>query len=219
VSAVSHPIFARMLDRLSEREERMGQGEHREEMLSGLSGRVVELGAGNGINFRHYPSTVTEVVAVEPEPYLRERAEQAARGASVPVSVVDGLGGELSFEDRAFDAAVASLVLCSVPEQDPVLSDLFRVIRPGGELRFYEHVRANDPKVVRLQDAVTPVWKLLGGGCHPNRDTGAAIERAGFEIDRCRRVPFRPCFICAPAAPHILGKARRPGGAAANAGA
>ena len=218
MSTVRHPIFARMLGRLIEREERMGQAEHREEMLSGLSGRVVELGAGNGINFRHYPSSVTEVVAVEPEPYLRERAEQAARGAPVPVSVVDGLGGELSFEDSAFDAAVASLVLCSVPEQNPVLSDLFRVIRPGGELRFYEHVRANNPRLVRLQDAVTPVWKLLGGGCHPNRDTGAAIERAGFAIVTCRRVAFRPCFICAPVTPHILGRARRPGGGAAGAG-
>ena len=193
----------------------MGQGEHREEMLSGLSGRVVELGAGNGINFRHYPSSVTEVVAVEPEPYLRERAERAARGAPVPVSVVDALGGTLPFEDAAFDAAVASLVLCSVPQQGPVLSDLFRVIRPGGELRFYEHVRANNPRLVRLQDAVTPVWKLLGGGCHPNRDTGAAIEKAGFQVETCRRVAFRPCFVCAPAAPHILGRARRPGGGAA----
>jgi SAM-dependent methyltransferase len=199
---------------MSEREERMGQAEHREAMLSGLSGRVVELGAGNGINFRHYPPGVTELVAVEPEPYLRERAQQAAGGAPLPVSVVDGLGGALPFDVGAFDAAVASLVLCSVPEQDPVLSDLFRVIRPGGELRFYEHVRANNPGLVRLQDAVTPVWKLFAGGCHPNRDTGAAIERAGFEIESCRRVAFRPCFICAPAAPRIIGTARRPGGAA-----
>jgi SAM-dependent methyltransferase len=212
VSAVKHPIFARMLDRLSEREERMGQGEHREEMLSGLSGRVVELGAGNGINFRHYPSTVTEVVAVEPEPYLRERAGQAARAAPVPVSVVDGLGGELPFEEAAFDAAVVSLVLCSVPDQEAVLSDLFRVVRPGGELRFYEHVRASDSRLLRLQDAVTPVWKRLAGGCHPNRDTGAAIERTGFEIEACRRLAFRASLICAPVTPHILGRARRPGG-------
>jgi ubiquinone/menaquinone biosynthesis C-methylase UbiE len=210
VSAVRHPIFARMFDRLSEREERMGQAEYRQTMLDGLSGRVVELGAGNGINFRHYPSTVTELVAVEPEPYLRDRAERAARGAPVPVSVVDGLGGALPFEDASFDAAVASLVLCSVPEQDAVLSDLFRVIRAGGELRFYEHVRAHDPRLVRLQDAVTPVWRLFAGGCHPNRDTGAAIERAGFEIETCDRVAFRPCFICVPATPRILGKARRP---------
>ena len=121
-----------MFDRMSEREERLGQAEHREEMLSGLSGRVVELGAGNGINFKHYPSAVTEVVAVEPEPYLRTRAEQVAHAAAVPVSVIDAIGGELPFEAGAFDAAVTSLVLCSVPQQGPVLSDLFRVVRPGG---------------------------------------------------------------------------------------
>jgi ubiquinone/menaquinone biosynthesis C-methylase UbiE len=216
VSAVRHPVFARLFDRLSEREERMGQAEHREAMLRELSGRVMELGAGNGINFKYYPSTVTEVVAVEPEPYLRERAEREAPGAPIPVSVVDGLGGALPFDDAAFDAAVVSLVLCSVPQQDAVLSDLFRVIRPGGELRFYEHVRANSPRLVRLQDAVTPVWKLFAGGCHPNRDTGAAIEKAGFEIETCDRLAFRPCFICAPAAPRILGTARRAGGGPAS---
>jgi SAM-dependent methyltransferase len=211
VSAVRHPIFARFCDRLSEREEGLGQAEHRRELLSGLSGRVVELGAGNGINFRHTPSAVTELVAVEPEPYLRERAQQAARGAAVLVTVVDGLGGALPFEDGTFDAGVASLVLCSVGDPDAVLRDLFRVIRPGGELRFYEHVRADEPKLARLQDMATPVWPFFAGGCHPNRDTGSAIERAGFEVESCRRFPFKPCFFCAPVAPRILGVARRPG--------
>jgi ubiquinone/menaquinone biosynthesis C-methylase UbiE len=211
VSAVRHPVFARVFDRMSEREERMGQAEHRQAMLDGVSGRVLELGAGNGINFRHYPGTVSEVVAVEPEPYLRERVQEAARRAPATVKVVDGLGGALPFQDASFDAAVVSLVLCSVPEQDEVLSDLFRVVRPGGELRFYEHVRATDPRRARLQDAVTPVWRLFGGGCHPNRDTGAAIEAAGFSIQSCHAVIFSPCFICAPAARRIIGTARRPG--------
>jgi ubiquinone/menaquinone biosynthesis C-methylase UbiE len=210
VDTVRHPVFARIVDRMSEREERQGQAEHRQEMLSGVAGRVVELGAGNGINFRHYPSAVTESIAIEPEPYLRARAEAAALEAAVSVTVVDAVGGALPFGDGSFDAAVASLVLCSVPRQDEVLADLFRLIRPGGELRFYEHVRARDPRLARLQDAVTPLWKRLGGGCHPNRDTGAAIERAGFRIEACRRVAFRPSVICAPATPHIVGRARRP---------
>jgi ubiquinone/menaquinone biosynthesis C-methylase UbiE len=171
---------------------------------------VVELGAGNGINFKHYPPAVSEVVAVEPEPYLRERAEAAALRAAVPVTVTDGLGGELPFQDANFDAAVVSLVLCTVPDQPAVLSDLFRVVRPGGELRFYEHVRAADPRRARVQDAITPVWRLFGGGCHPNRDTAAAIEAAGFSIESCQTVIFRPCFICAPAARRIIGTARRP---------
>jgi SAM-dependent methyltransferase len=213
VSAVRHPVFARVFDRLSAREERMGQAEHRRELLAGLAGRVVELGAGNGINFKYYPAGVSELVAVEPEAYLRERARQSAAQAPVPVSVVDGLGGALPFDEAFFDAGVASLVLCSVPDQDAVLRDLYRVIRPGGELRFYEHVRADVPGQARFQDLATWVWPFFAGGCHPNRDTASAIERAGFAVDTCRRFPFRPCFLCAPVAPRILGKALRPSAA------
>jgi ubiquinone/menaquinone biosynthesis C-methylase UbiE len=210
VTAVRHPVFARVFDRMSEREERMGQAEHRQAMLHGVSGRVVELGAGNGINFRYYPADVSEVVAVEPEPYLRDRAHDAARRAPAEVKVADALGGALPFEDASFDAAVVSLVLCSVPDQGEVLRDLFRVVRPGGELRFYEHVRAADPRHARVQDAITPVWRLFGGGCHPNRDTAAAIKAAGFSIESFQTVIFSPCFVCAPAARRILGTARRP---------
>lgn len=214
MSGVRHPLFARVFDRMSEREERMGQAAHRQAMLEGVSGRILELGAGNGINFRHYPPGVDEVVAVEPEPYLRERAEKAARRATTRVTVVDGLGGELPFDEASFDAAVASLVLCSVPDQHEVLTDLFRIVRPGGELRFYEHVRATDPRRARMQDAVTPVWRRFGGGCHPNRDTAAAIEAVGFSIESCQTVIFSPCFVCAPAARRIIGTARRPGASA-----
>jgi len=92
VRAVRHPVFARVFNRMSEREEGMGQAEHRQAMLDGVAGRLVELGAGNGINFKHYPPAVSEVLAVEPEPYLRERAEEAARRAAVPVAVVDEPG-------------------------------------------------------------------------------------------------------------------------------
>jgi SAM-dependent methyltransferase len=208
--SVKHPVFARVFDRLSAREEELGQADHRREALAGLSGRVIEVGAGNGLNFKHYPDDVSEVVAVEPEPYLRRRAEEAAGAAAVPVRVVDGLGDRLSYEDGAFDAGVASLVLCTIPDQHAALAELFRVIRAGGELRFYEHVRANQPSLARIQDIAAPIWRLLGGGCHPNRDTAAAIEQAGFSIETCRRFPFRPCFVCAPVAPRILGTALRP---------
>lgn len=210
--AVHHPLFARVYQWTSAKAEEAGQAEHRREMLAGLRGRVLELGAGNGLNFEHYPSAVSEVVAVEPEAYLRERGTQAAGQAPVPVQVVDGLAGRLPFEDASFDAGVASLVLCTVPDVDGALAELRRVIRPGGELRFYEHVLAREPKLARVQRALTRsgAWPLVAGGCHADRDTAAAIERAGFEIESCRRFRFVATPLVAPAAPRIVGIAKRP---------
>jgi ubiquinone/menaquinone biosynthesis C-methylase UbiE len=208
VTDVRHPIFARVFHRLSQGNTEE-PAEHRRRMLSGLSGRVVEVGAGNGLNFPHYPDTVTEVIAVEPEPFLRERAAEVASGAPVPIRVVPGVADELPVEDAGVDAGVASLVLCSVPDQARALAELRRVIRPGGELRFYEHVLANDPRFARFQRVADVAWPTLGGGCHTTRDTCAAIERAGFQIERCERFAFRPSLILAPVTPHILGVARR----------
>jgi ubiquinone/menaquinone biosynthesis C-methylase UbiE len=202
-----HPIFARMYARTSPSVEAKGQAEFRAEMLAGLEGRVLELGAGNGLNFVHYPAAVTEVLAVEPEPYLRERAAEAAASAPVAVTIVDGVADELPASDGAFDAAVASLVLCSVPDQAVALAELRRVVRPGGELRFYEHVLATGRlgTVQRRLDA-WGIWPRLSGGCHGARDTAAAITRAGFAIERCRRFPFAVGPVDVP---HIVGAARR----------
>ncbi len=127
---VHHPIFARLFTCLRPQGERKGKADHRRAMLHGLSGRVVEVGAGNGLNFGNYPGTVDEVVAVEPEAYLREQATRAAAGAPVPVRVVDGLAHRLPREEGSVDAGVASLVVCSVPDQAAALAELRRVIRP-----------------------------------------------------------------------------------------
>lgn len=207
---VHHPIFARVYERLGSKLEQEGAAEHRDDLLAGLEGRIMEVGAGSGLNFRHYPSSVTEVVAVEPEGYLRARAEEAAADASVTVSVVDGLADRLPADDGSFDAAVASLVLCSVPDQVSALAELHRVIRPGGELRFYEHVLAKDAGMARFQRLAGRIWPCFAGGCHPDRDTLAAIDAAGFDTQRCRRFSFRPSLIQMPVAPHVIGVARRP---------
>lgn len=208
---VHHPVFARIFVRLSDRAMVRGAGEHRRELVAGLSGRVVDVGAGHGLNFANYPTSVTEVVAVEPEPHLRSLAVEAARTAPVPVRVTDGVAERLPAGEASFDAGIASLVLCSVREQDRALSELFRVIRPGGELRFYEHVRAATPGLARLQRVVDLLfWPQIGGGCHASRDTRAAMERAGFAIKSCREFIFRPSPLAYPVSPHILGIARRP---------
>jgi len=208
--AVRNPLFARMLVRLR-KSEPPEQVEYRRDLLRGLSGRVVDLGAGDGANFPHFPASVTEVIAVEPEPYLRERALANAPGAPVPVTVVDALADRLPLEDASMDAAVVALVLCTVPDQAAALRELGRVIRPGGELRFFEHVIARDPKLARVQRVLerTGFWPLVAGGCHPARDTVAAIAAAGFQIEACRRLSVKPCALAIPVAPHILGIARR----------
>lgn len=205
-----HPVFARIFGRLSAAGEESGRAAHRTELLAGLSGKVIEVGAGNGLNFAHYPSAVTEVVAVEPEPHLRRLAAQAATRAPVPVRVVDGTAGLLPASEAEFDAGVCAGVLCSVLDQRQALAELRRVIRPGGQLRFYEHVRSGDPGLARFQDRADRIWAALNGGCHSNRETETAITAAGFRLEACRRFGFRPCLLGALVAPHILGRAIRP---------
>jgi ubiquinone/menaquinone biosynthesis C-methylase UbiE len=209
LSAFQHPRFARMYERISRESERRGTAAYRDRALAGLAGRVIEIGAGNGLNFSHYPNTVTEVLAVEPEHRLRALAEQAATQTRVPVRVVPGHADALPAADAAFDAAVASLVLCSVPQAAGALAEIRRVLIPGGELRFFEHVRSGQPLLGLLQDAITPLWSAAAGGCHPNRDTTAAIRAAGFHIEQLDRFCYAPLRFV-PAHAHILGRATTP---------
>lgn len=182
--------------------------EHRAATLEGLEGRVIEVGAGNGLNFSYYPESVGEVVATEPEEHLRALAEKAARRVESPsIEVSDDVAERLPFEDASFDAAVASLVLCSVPDQGQALAELHRVVRPGGELRFHEHVIAESALPAMLMRAADATfWPRVAGGCHMARDTASAIERAGFEIIECERSPLSMTPLDPPK-PHIRGRA------------
>ncbi|HEX2026031.1 MAG TPA: class I SAM-dependent methyltransferase [Actinomycetota bacterium] len=197
-----HPVFARLWDTVvrlaGEPEQR-----HRDEMVRGLRGLVLELGAGTGLNlFRYVPEA--RVVAVEPEPTMARAAAGRAREAKADAAVLRGVAEDLPFPDRTFDAVVACYVLCSVADPRRAISELRRVLSPGGEIRVYEHVRSAHPRWARVQDAITPVWRRFGCNCHPNRDTAALLEAAGFDVD-VRRFSFGPP---APVRPHILGVAR-----------
>lgn len=204
------PIFARIYSRMAKSMESAGVAEHRRRLLAGLVGSVIEIGAGNGLNFPHYPDTVSEVIAVEPEPYLRNRAKLAALYATTQISVVDGDAEHLPLEYTTVDAAVFSLVLCSVTDQSAALMEIQRVLRPGGELRFYEHVLANDERLARIQRLIEPIWTRLAGGCKLTRNTLDAIREGGFIVDECEQFLFQPCLAAKLAAPHILGKAHKP---------
>jgi ubiquinone/menaquinone biosynthesis C-methylase UbiE len=207
---IARPRFARMYLRSAAGAEERGASDHRRRLLEGLTGTVVEIGAGHGLNFPLYPPKVTEVVAVEPEPTLRAQAETAAYRAEVPIRVLAGVADELPLEDASVDAAVASLVLCSVPDQQRALAEVRRVLRPQGELRFYEHVVPRcQPKRLLLQVLDrSGLWPRIAGGCHPARDTTDAIMRAGFDIEQIERFGFSAQRF-EPLIPHILGSARR----------
>jgi ubiquinone/menaquinone biosynthesis C-methylase UbiE len=207
---VDNPIFARVFHRFFGRDRGRGEQDLRREMLAGVSGRVVEVGAGNGINFEHYPAGVDQLIAVEPEPYLRAQAELAAKDAPVPTKVVEGVADSLGLEPASVDAVVVSGVLCSVPDQRAALAEFRRVLRPGGELRFYEHVRSRRTGFARWQERIDPLWSRMMGGCHTHRDTVAEITAVGFQLERVRGFGFPPEARVYPVTPRVLGIARTP---------
>jgi len=201
-----HRVFAALYDLLGRRAEGGPLGARRRELLREASGRVLELGAGTGANLPHYPA-LAELTLTEPDAAMRRRLAPRAAGAPFPVEVLDAPAEALPVADGTMDAVVCTLVLCSVDDPLQALSEARRVLRPGGRLLFLEHVRA-EGRVARWQDRVDPVSRRLCGGCHPNRDTVAAIRRAGFAVTALRRLPDVPA---APwARPVVAGVAVAP---------
>ncbi|GAB3036936.1 class I SAM-dependent methyltransferase [Mycobacterium bourgelatii] len=206
-SEVHHPLFARFWSVFVAHEAEAVKALRREN-LAGLSGRVLEVGAGAGTNFAYYPESVEQVVAVEPEPRLAVIAREASCGAAVPVVVkcetVEAFSG-----GGWFDAVVCSLVLCSVRDQGVVLRRLHSLLRLGGELRYLEHVAGGGGRgrFQRLVDAT--FWPRVMGNCHTHRDTERVIVGAGFEVVRARRVWVLPVWVPLPVSELVLGRARK----------
>lgn len=207
-TSVDHPFFARIWPVVAAHEVEAIRA-MRLENLAGLRGRVLEVGAGIGTNFAHYPDTVDEVIAVEPEPRLAARARATAETVPTRI-VVTGETAETFSGAEPFDAVVCSLVLCSVRHPSDVLRRLYSMLRPGGELRYLEHIASAGARgrFQRFVDAT--LWPRLFGNCHTHRDTERSIVEAGFEVDTSRHEFTLPPWAPMPVSELLLGRARRP---------
>jgi ubiquinone/menaquinone biosynthesis C-methylase UbiE len=169
---------------------------------------VIEVGAGDGRSFEHYPTTVERVVAVEPDATARSAAAERAGAAAVPIEIVGGVADALPMADASFDAAVVMGVLCSVPDPSAALAEIRRVLVPTGELRFWEHVRSRNPAFRAVQRAGDRLfWTRALGGCRTTRDTAAAIAAAGFELEDIERGFHSSSVLTITSAPYVLGVA------------
>lgn len=175
-------IFAAMYDRMMAGTEEAGLAERRRGLLASAEGRVVEIGAGTGLNLAHYPDAVTELVLTEPEEPMAKRLEAKAQASGRPTTVVRAPAEALPFPDHSFDTAVCTLVLCTVRDPERTLGELARVLEPGGRLLFLEHVRSDDPSLALWQDRFAPLWRRFGHGCNCNRPTPDLIRGSAFEL-------------------------------------
>jgi ubiquinone/menaquinone biosynthesis C-methylase UbiE len=178
--------------------EAAGLRELRRDALAGARGRVLEIGAGTGLNLELYPKEGIESLTLsEPDPpmvkQLRERLRESEREAELIQSPAE----DLPFAADNFDTVTVTLVLCTVPDQPAALREIQRVLKPGGRLLFLEHVRSRHPDLARWQDRLERPWRFLGDGCHCNRDTVAAISASRFEIGELEhgRLPKAPAIV------------------------
>lgn len=205
-TTVLQRLFARGYDWAFARVDAHGGRIYRHRVAGGATGRVLEIGVGTGRNLPLYRSAA-EVVGVEPDPGMLQRAEAAARSAPVPIGLVEALAEDLPLPDESFDTVVASYVLCTVSQPGRALSEVRRVLRPGGTLRFMEHVRSPEPRLARWQDRLELPWAWVFRGDHPNRDTVATIRAAGLEVVEVDAFDFE--VMPPPVRPHAIGVAER----------
>jgi ubiquinone/menaquinone biosynthesis C-methylase UbiE len=189
-----HRWFAALYDGMNRSEEKGFLGEMRKQLLAGVTGDVLEIGAGTGANFAHYSATA-RVVALEPDPFMLKRAEQKLAGLGrANITLRSAPAESLPFPDASFDTVVSTLVLCTVRDPRRSLDEMRRVLRPGGRLLFVEHVRGDGVRG-RVQDAIRPFWGWFGAGCHPNRRTEKTLRDAGWDVvidERHRLFGFVP---------------------------
>lgn len=210
-SEISHPLVAAVYDPIVDAVDRTMLGPHRADLVSGLTGEVLEPGVGTGAMFPHVKPAfdagdVETYEAIEPDPHMRARGIRRARSLDLPVTIRDARAEELPYPDNRFDIVIAAMVFCTIADREQALAEICRVLRPGGELRLLEHVLADDRRRM-IQQAVEPLWRRVAGGCHPTRATDRFV---------IRHSPFRPIALdridtgITPIRPFIRGRFRLP---------
>jgi len=184
-----HPIFAAVYDWVMVPQDWLGLRKQRQEIVHAAKGKVLELGVGTGLNLPLYRE-VTKVIGVDPDPYMLKRAYARLKKAAAPIELCRSSAEELPFEEGTFDTVVSTLVFCTIPDADKAAREVHRVLKPEGTFQFLEHVKSETPVLAKAQDALTPLWKKLFGGCHLNRNTLALFQRNGFEITRLQKVKY-----------------------------
>jgi SAM-dependent methyltransferase len=176
-------IMARVYDPFVWAGEAAGMRRRRAELLTAARGHVVEIGAGTGLNLAHYPEAVTELVLTEPEPGMRRKIARSLKRQGRVARVVDAPADRLPMADASVDTVVSTLVLCTVPDPDAALREIARVLRPGGQVLFIEHVRSSSRRLAAWQDRLVRPWRSFGGGCVCNRPTLQLMRARGFTVD------------------------------------
>jgi len=180
VSFYQRHILPRLLHMVMQQEAMVP---FRRRVISAAEGRVLEVGIGSGLNLPLYGPSVRSVIGLDPSPELLRMARDRAATAPVPVELLEGSAETVPLDDASIDTVVTTWTLCTIPDAPRALSELRRVLRPGGALLFVEHGRAPEPGVARWQDRLDPMWRRLAGGCHLNRKIDDLISGAGFRID------------------------------------
>ena len=208
-----HKWFAALFDPVfSKRSEETYMKEIRPRIIDGARGRVLEIGAGTGHSLPYYRGkSFAELAITEPDPYMLERLLNKFDDAGIKAKLAEAPAEKLPFPDHYFDTVLSVHVLCSVRDVPKALAEVRRVLKPDGQFRFFDHVRAYHPLGAFAQDLVQPIWSQIGGGCHPNRDVASVVEKAGFRLVEHERMhPFpavQPMLFEAFARPHVFGVA------------